>query len=427
MMLGIVSMVAFNLIDTYYVGKLGADELAALSFTFPVIMVIFSLVQGIGIGATALISKSIGAGNLPKAQRETSDSLVLGLILAGVVSVIGLATIDPVFKLLGADEFVLPHIRSYMSVWYITIIFVVVPFVGNSAIRASGDAKTPAYIMLFAVFINAVLDPLLIFGIGPFPELGLKGAALATACSRALTLVLSLYVLYFRQRLITLEIPSFSVLRGCWRSILEIGVPSGISKMLTPVAIGMITALIATYGKEAVAAFGVASRIEFLTMSILFALAASFGPFTGQNIGAGNYSRVVSALKKGTGFSIAWGFTMAILLFFTGKQISMIFNEHENVIMYSAAYLSIVPFGFGFQGVTQTCNAVLNTINKPLQASLVILLIMFGLMVPLAHFGSQQFGVDGIFYGMAITYTIGGIGSYLLTRKWLKNEASKAL
>lgn len=423
-MLGIVSMVAFNLIDTYYVGKLGANELAALSFTFPVIMVIFSLVQGIGIGATALISKSIGAKNFEKAQRETSDSLVLGLLLAGTVSIIGWFTIEPVFKLLGAGPLIMPHIKDYMEVWYITIIFVVVPFVGNSAIRASGDARTPAYIMLFAVFINAVLDPLLIFGIGPFPELGLRGAALATACSRALTLMLSLYILYARQRLITLEIPSFDVLKGCWLSILKIGIPSGISRMLTPVAIGFVTALIATYSKEAVAAFGVASRVEFLTMSILFALAASFGPFTGQNIGTGNYQRVQKALQMSGLFSVGWGLLMATILFFAGTSVATIFNDQEDIVRYTALYLSIVPFSFGFQGITQTCNTILNTTNRPLMASIIILVLMFAIMVPLTHLGSYQFGIDGIFYGMAVAYLLGGIGSYILTQKGLRADAT---
>ncbi|MGB0432568.1 MAG: MATE family efflux transporter, partial [Bacteroidia bacterium] len=144
MLLGIFSMVAFNLVDTFYVGKLGKDELAAISFTFPVISLIFSLIQGIGIGATALISKSIGSGNFNQAKRETSDSLVLGLILAFTLSAIGFFTIEPVFKLLGASGHILELIDDYMSIWYFTTVFVVIPFVGNSAIRSTGDAATPA-------------------------------------------------------------------------------------------------------------------------------------------------------------------------------------------------------------------------------------------------------------------------------------------
>ncbi|MEO0332723.1 MAG: MATE family efflux transporter, partial [Bacteroidota bacterium] len=148
MVVGVLSMVAFNLVDTYFIGKLGKNELAALSFTFPVIMVIFSLVQGIGIGATALISRSFGANNLAKAARETTDSLFLALLLVLISVVIGLLTIEPLFSALGATPEVLPLVREYMEIWYFTILFVIVPFVGNSAIRATGDTLTPSYIMV---------------------------------------------------------------------------------------------------------------------------------------------------------------------------------------------------------------------------------------------------------------------------------------
>jgi len=418
MMLGIISMVAFNLIDTYYVGKLGKDELAALSYTFPVIMVIFSLVQGIGIGATALISKSIGAGNLEKARRETSDSLMLGLILAFTLSSIGLFTIEPVFTFLGAGPDVLLHITDYMQIWFITVIVLVVPFVGNSAIRATGDAKTPAYIMLFAVAVNAALDPLLIFGIGPFPELGLKGAALATSISRALTLVLSLYILYVKKSLITFHLPSFTVLKGCWASIIRIGLPSGVARMLTPIAMGKVTAILSSYGAFAVAAFGVGSRIEFLTMSVLFALAASLGPFTGQNFGAQRIGRIRKAVDISAAFAVVWGLVMAVLLYFLGEKVANIFSESEDVVTYSALYLSIVPFSFGFQGINQCVNTVINTLNKPMIAFVISLVTMFGIMIPLAILGSNMAGIKGMFYGLATTYLLAGVLSYIANR-WL--------
>jgi putative MATE family efflux protein len=412
-------MVAFNLVDTFYVGKLGKDELAALSFTFPVITLIFSLIQGIGMGATALISKSIGQNNLDKARRETSDSLVLGLIIAGVFSTIGFFTIKPVFSLLGAQGHILELIEDYMSIWYFTIVFVVIPFVGNSAIRATGDAKTPAMIMVFAVVINAILDPLLIFGIGPFPELGLKGAALATSISRAITLFVSLYILYFREKLITLEVPPFKVLRGCWGAVLYIGLPSGLSRMLGPIGIAIVTATIAQFGESSVAAFGVGSRIEFLSMTVLIALAASFGPFTGQNLGAGKLDRVEEALKKAGAFSLIWSISMAVVLFFTGKVLAGFFSDSQDVIEKTALYLSIVPLAFGFQGIGQTVNAILNTIKKPMHASALILFTMVGLVVPLVKLGAHYYGLHGIFVALTLSYLVGGTTAYLLCKYWL--------
>ena len=409
MMLGMISMVAFNLIDTYFVGKLGEKELAALSFTFPVIMVVFSVIQGLGIGATALISKSIGKNDWAKAARETTDSVALTLLLTGLFISIGLLTIDPVLKVLGADGETAGMAKEYMEIWFFALFFVSVPFVGNSAIRATGDAKTPTYIMLFAVIVNAILDPILIFGYLGFPALGLKGAAIATAISRGLTMVLSFYILIRRDKLITFEIPTWKVISGCWSSILFIALPSGLARLVVPIATGVITALLARYGEFAVAAYGVGSRIEFLANSLIFALAASIGPFVGQNIGKGNLDRVAGGVKVSNQFAILWGLFSWGILALASRQIASIFNSNEEVIQTVQLFLWIVPAGFGLQGILSVINSSLNTLNKPLQASLIIVIQMLILGLPAIYLGMNLAGIRGIFIGIAVMYALGGL------------------
>ncbi|MEL7004530.1 MAG: MATE family efflux transporter [Bacteroidota bacterium] len=417
MMLGIISMVAFNLIDTYFVGKLGKKELAALSFTFPVIMIVFSIIQGLGIGATALIAKSIGKNNWTKAARETTDSIALTLLLTGVFITIGLLSIDSILMLLGADGETAAMSKEYMQIWFFALFFVSVPFVGNSAIRATGDAKTPTYIMLFAVLVNAILDPILIFGYLGFPAMGLKGAAIATAISRGLTMIISFYVLIKRDKLITFEIPSREVLAGCWKSILYIALPSGLSRLVVPVTTGVITALLADYGEFAVAAYGVGSRVEFLANSIVFALAASIGPFVGQNIGKGNLERVKESVKLSSAFSLIWGLVAWVLLALGSYSIASIFNNNENVISTVQLFLWVVPAGFGLQGVLSIINSNLNTLNKPLQASLIIVIQMLVLGLPAIYLGMKLDGIRGIFIGIAVMYSLGGAISIIVNKK----------
>ena len=167
MVIGIGAMVAFNLTDTFFVGRLGPTELAALSFTFPVVLIVNSIAIGIGIGASAVISRAVGRGEGHEVRRLATDSLTLALSIVALFVVAGFLTIDPVFRKLGATESVLPFIRQYMQIWYMGMIFVVVPMVGNNAIRARGDTKSPAAIMLVAVVVNIVMDPLLIFVLDP--------------------------------------------------------------------------------------------------------------------------------------------------------------------------------------------------------------------------------------------------------------------
>ena len=413
MLIGIISLVAFNLVDLYYVGKLGDRELAALSFTFPVITVIFSLVQGMGIGATAIVSRSIGSGDMTKAARETTGSLFLGFALAGIFVIAGLSTIDFTFETLGAQADMIPMIKEYMNVWYIAVMFVVVPFIGNSAMRATGDARTPSLIMLFAVFLNAVLDPVFIFGFGFFPALGIQGAALATAISRFFTFALSLYILYAKKKLITLKARPIRELWSTWSSVLYVGVPTGLSRMITPISASVITALLATYGEYAVAAYGVGTRVEFLTAALLIALSSSISPFTGQNWGAKQYLRIKKALKIASGASMVWGMFAAILLFFLAEPVAGIFTEDEKVLETATLFLKLVPISFGFQGIAMIVNSNLNTMNRPLTASVLIITQMLIIYVPLAYLGSSFGGLNGIFVALLVSYILGGILSYI--------------
>jgi Na+-driven multidrug efflux pump len=159
MVWGILSILAFSLADTYFVAQLGTQELAAISFTFPIVNVLSNVAMGLGIGASSMISRAIGEGDRQKVQRLTTDSLLLSLLVVVVLVGIGLATIQPVFTALGAGPDILPLIQDYMSIWYLGMAFIVVPMVGNSAIRASGNTLVPGMSMMFAAGANIVLDP----------------------------------------------------------------------------------------------------------------------------------------------------------------------------------------------------------------------------------------------------------------------------
>ena len=166
-----------------------------------------------------MIVGSIGQGNQDRVQRLTTDGLALAFIIVALFSIVGLATIDPVFRMLGATDQTLPLIRQYMTIWYVGVCFVIIPMTGNAAIRATGDMKTPAAIMMTAAAINVVLDPLMIFGIGPFPAMGIQGAALATMIARAMSLAASLWVLIRREQMVTIARPRLSeTLDSCERS-----------------------------------------------------------------------------------------------------------------------------------------------------------------------------------------------------------------
>ncbi len=417
MVWGIFALVAFNLADTYYVGQLGTDRLAAMSFTFPVVMTLGSLAMGLGVGASSIIARAIGQGDRSRVQRFTTNSLTLGVVAVAVLVSLGLFTIDPLFTALGAGADVLPFVRQYMQVWYIGMVFLVIPMIGNSAIRASGDTLTPSLIMTFAAGFNILLDPLLIFGLWGFPELGLTGAAWATVIARAMTLVASLLVLKFKEQMLSSHFPDLEETLWCWRDILYVGLPAAGSSMITPISIGIITSLLAVHGSVAVAGFGVASRVESFAMIVLMALSVSIGPFVGQNWGAEKYERVIKALHQSYLFCLGWGVLMAVLLAASASRIVPLFNTDPEVIAIATTYLWIVPISYGTAGIIQVANSVFNALGRPIPAVIMTVMRMFVLYIPLAYLGSRWLGPLGIFLAATISNGLVGIGAYWWSRR----------
>jgi len=421
MVAGIIGMVVFNLVDTFYVGRLGTLELAALSFTFPVVLVIGSLAMGLGIGTAAVLSRAIGEGDHHKVQRFTTDGLLLSALIVTSVAVAGVSTIEPLFRQLGADEEIIPLIRQYMRIWYVGVPFVIIPMVGNNAIRATGDTKTPAAIMGVAVMVNVILDPLLIFGIGPFPRLELAGAALATVTARASTLTVSLLVLSRREHMLTFEAPRLREVVQSWKRILYIGIPAAGTNIIIPISIGVITRLVSEYGPESVAGFGVASRIEMFAMTLIRALGTVIIPFVGQNLGSGKLQRIIRGVKFSRTFALLWGIVLFILFLAAARPIAGIFNNNPAVVETTVLYLLIVSISYGAEGVFFLTASVFNGLNKPLPAAGLSILRMFVIYIPLALLVSRMFGLRGIFGAAALSNLVTAVISILWISRTLKN------
>ncbi len=415
---GVFSVFAFSLADTYFVAQLGTNELAAMSFTFPVVAVLASVAMGLGVGTSSVIARVIGEGNRQKVQRLTTDSLLLSLLIVIILAFGGLASINPLFTALGAPQELLPLIGDYMKIWYLGMVFLVVPLVGNSAIRASGNTVVPSLIMTFAAATNTLLDPLLIFGWGLFPALGIKGAALATTIARAGTLIASLAFLHFRERLLVLTFPGLKGMVKSWRSLLSVGLPAAATNLISPLSVGFVTSLIARYGASAVASFGLASRLEAFALIAPLALSASLGPFVGQNWGAQQYGRVKRALQLSFWFCLSWGVLVAILLGTAAPEIAAWFDSDPEVVASTTVYLKLVPISYGALGIVFTSSSAFNALGKPLPAlgmSGVRLLLLY---IPLTYLGSRLFGLFGIFGAACLSNGIVGLAVWLWHSRW---------
>ena len=403
MMLGIVSLMLFNLADLYFVSRLGTDALAALGFTFPVCFMVISLAIGLGIGTSAILARLLGRGESDEAQSLATDNLLAIAVMVVVISGLLQLLIDPVFYAMGARDALMPFIQAYMRVWLIGSVFLVINMVCNACMRATGDTKTPALMMAGSSLLNFILDPLFIFGVGPIEGMGIQGAAIASVIAWSLITCVALYLLFVHKRLLVLQPFVFSRWKRHAYAVMKIALPASLSNMMTPVAQAVLTYIVAHHGPEAVAAFGVGNRIESLALLVCLALSMTLPPFISQNIGAGHVERVRSAYRMVIGFSLFWQFLVFILLIFVAEDVATLFSGNNTVQSLIVLWIFIVPFGFAFQAITFLTASSFNALHKPFMAMKISLARLFLFTVPFAWLGSQLFGLQGMFIALVVS------------------------
>ena len=425
MVIGMFSVVAFNLTDTYFVARLGTRELAAISFTFPVVSVMFGIAMGLGTGTISVVARAIGSGDQARVRRISSDSLVLSLLIVLAAAAIGMLTIDPLFRVLGAGDDVLPLIRQYMTIWYPGMVFLVIPMVANASIRASGDTKLPAFIMSSGTVVNMVLDPLLIFGLWGFPRWELKGAAIASVIARVLILISSLTMLHFHKRMLDFRPPGLRQLLDSWRQVTTLAIAASATNIMPSVAVAFVTRLIADYGAGAVAAWGAGSRVSHFVMIPIYALGSGLVPFVGQNWGAERYERVRQARRYAYRFCFLWGAVMVVILHLAAESIAVHLSTDDAVVGNIVQYLWIVPLGFGMMGIFLMTEETLNAIGRPAVATLTTAIHMFLLYAPLAYLGTRWWQMTGLFSGVAAADILAGfVGVATVHRLCREKEAN---
>jgi len=424
MIAGHFAIIAFNVADTYFVAKLGTRELAAMSFTFPVAMFIVSLTLGLGAGTGSVVSQAIGSGDSEGTRRLATDSLILALGIAAGVSAAGVATIRPVFRLIGAGPEILPLIEDYMTVWFIGAPLLVVPMVGNYAVRATGDVFFPSVVMIAGSCVNVVLDPLLIFGLGPFPRLELRGAAIATVFGRMVTMTVALLVLRFRHRLISFSRPRLGEMWRSWRRVVSIGAPAAATNALMPACMFVITRIVAGFGADAVAAVGTGGRILGFATLPLMSLSAVLIVFAGQNWGAQQVDRVAAGRTICFRFALVWGLVCVAVFAVAAKPIARLFSDDPAVLEKIALYLWIVPLGVGAGAIPRLAGMIFNGVNRPLHAVKINVLFMLGMLVPASWLGSVTFGFVGILIGNVAANILAGLTSHGALQAFLRKASA---
>jgi putative MATE family efflux protein len=420
--LGLVAIFSFEAVDLFFISKLGDAPLAAVSFTMPVIWLIYAIGIGFEAGAASCVSRAVGRGNQRLARRLTTDTVVLGSLVAVLLCLAGLQTIRPVFSLLGAPGDLLPLISSYMTVWYWVAPIDVALWSSLAAIRARGNTLLESKVITVAALLNMVLDPIFIFGLFGFPRMEVQGAALATVVSGSIMLIFTLLHLHFRLNVYANPIAPLRVIFDSWRHMLAIGIPAIITNAIIPVSSGIVVAMLAAYGVNAVAGFGIAMRIEPIFLIPFYALSAVSSPFFGQNIGAGKFDRLLQARRAVTRFCIGFGLALALVLIIIARPLSGLFSESEAIQQVAVQYLWIVSISYGAYGLVMSVNASFNGMGKPIPGVIISTCRVIIVFLPLAFLGRWLLGLPGLFGASAIANLAMGMVAWV----WLGRQIRTA-
>ncbi|NND54550.1 MAG: MATE family efflux transporter, partial [Gammaproteobacteria bacterium] len=351
--------------------------------------------------------------DIRRARRQTTDTAALAGLVSLVFCLVGLTLIDPMFRMLGATDDVMPYIHEYMGIWYYSAPMSAITWTCLSAIRARGNTLLEGKIITLAAVINAILDPIFIFGLFGFPRLEIAGAALATVTATFLVMVGTLLYLHFSLRVFATPFTALVNIWRSWREMLYIGLPAMMTNAIVPIGNGIAVAMIAGYGVDAVAGFGVGIRIEPLALIAFYALSAVTSPFMGQNYAAGKFGRIEEARRAIGRFCVLYGLTIATVVAFAAVPLTGYFSETEEIQSTAYQYLWIMAISYGGYGMVMAMCSAFNGVGFPMPGLVISTSRALLLFLPLALLGQYWIGINGIFIASAACNLLLGVIAFL--------------
>jgi len=416
MLYALIAIMGLGIIDSYFISFLGTTELAAIGFIVPITQIITSFGLGLGMAVSSLTSKLIGAQKMGGAARVISDGFLITALFSIATIAVLVWQLDNIFMLIGADSKTMPAIIEYMNIWVFAVPGVMFTMLASSTFRALGDTSTSALIAISMTVINMILNPVLIFGLGPFPELGMAGAALATVIAVLISFLIGVYQLYARERLLLLNLPDWQELKLNVKQLLEIAIPAVLANSIVPITAAALTTIAAQFGNDIVAGYGVGTRLEAVMLIIVYALSSTLPMFIGQNLGAGRKDRVRDAMKITFRFTLILQLALYCIIALLAGFIAAQFSDEEIVRETIVMYLWVIPLSYGLSGIVILINVSMNVLGKPKIALYINIFRLVLFYIPFAYLGAYLYHLTGFFIGIAIAHCL----AFLLAYNWLK-------
>ena len=424
-----LAMSGYNITDTFFIGRLGsAIPLAAMGYTFPVIMLIGCIFYGLGTGTMANLAHALGRKDSRQATALVSSGILLVALVAVLLASLGIFFADHIFIRLGARGETLEQVQAYMNIWFGGCITAALANEGNKILIAAGAPRVSSAMTVLGMLINVILDPLLIFGLGSFPAMGIRGAAVATVASQAIAATVILVILK-RRRLLALSSVTWGGTARCWRLILQYGLPAVLGMLLIPLANFVITKITAEFGDVAVAGVAAASRLEMVAFVFPMALGTTLMPMIAQNYAAGLYQRVRDCLRFSMTFAFAFLLFVGLLFIVFAPNLVVFFTPEESVREIMVSYMRIIPLGLGMVECMRFAGFALTACGHPQADAWLKALRILGMHIPLSLLALHLQSLNGVFLARLLSDILGALITIAVAKRMLRKlpmESSSA-
>lgn len=418
MVMGMMVQVFYNLVDTYFVGLLrDSNQLAAANISLPIFVLLMGIASIIGTGASSYISRSLGKEDYEEANKTTTISAGLLILIAIVVTIVGIVFSKPIVRALGATGEIYKYTYQYVIIMFIGSIAVIGNFAFGQLLRAEGNAIGSVMGMLIGTVLNIILDPIFIFKF----NLGVSGAALATIIGNLVGFIYYLSCFGKQKTILKIKLKLFSFDKRILGEIFKIGLPSSLNQVLMGGATIIANNIAVLYGTETVAGMGVATKIIMIGTFIFIGFSTGCQPIIGYSYGAGNINRVRDVIKVGTKITFIIGMTLLCVFFISSSLLIGLFTKDANIINDGTIILRALVWSLPFLGGQMIATSAAQSMGKAIPALILSISRQGILYIPLLLILNKAFGFNGFIYAQPITDMTMRLLSGIYISKILKN------
>jgi putative MATE family efflux protein len=411
MTLEMTMMSVFQLFDLYWIGRISPAALAAVTVSTTLRWSVSALSMGLGVGGLAVVARRIGEGDVRAANHATWQVVIMALSTAVTLSVVGLALMEPLLRLCGAGDDVMPLGLAFLRVTFAGLWAIILVPILNSLLRGAGNASEALYVLAVANGLNILIEPFLIFGWGPFPQWGVAGAAFSTVLAQAAGLGLQAFYLCTGRARIRLGLGQLRFdPRLMWR-VATIALPSTVQMTLRSMSRLTMIGIMGAYGTAALAAYGVANRLRMIALIPGFGLGNAAATLVGQNLGAGRPERAERTAWLVGGYSTIFMALAAGVSLVWAEPVVTFFNSDHHVVQLSGEGLRIIGFSLIFSGLVVAMARGLNGAGETFPPMVINLLTLWGVQIPAGYALARWagLGTTGVWIGLGLANLSNGL------------------